>query len=363
MKEKNNQGQIEFDLIAILKTGWINRKTLVISGIVGAILGVVVSLLSLDKYTSGSVIIPNSNEDTSVNGGIASLASFAGVNLGGMSGDVVPILMYPRLVRGIPFMKEVMNSNIVYKGDSIKVIDYILDYSNHPKVRIKKYTIGLPKYILDLLQPKADKEPIEYKSDQIVFLSDEEKIVYDLLNEFIVIMPDIDEGYVQISCTMYDPIPAAQLTSIVSNLLQKRITELKIEKAKADLYFVEGRFEEAKQKFNDKQKELALFKDRNIKVATEVAKIEENKLQNDYNIFYSVYSELAKNLENARITVQEDTPVFSIIQPPVVPMEKSSMSRKIQVIIWTILGGFVGVGLIYYKEFRVIFINRWNQIK
>jgi uncharacterized protein involved in exopolysaccharide biosynthesis len=363
MGKENSQGQIEFDLIAIVKTGWLYRKTLIISGIVGCFLGVVVSLLSLNTYSSSSLIIPNQNENASINGNIASLASFAGVNLGGAGGEALSLLMYPKLVASIPFMKEVMNSNIDYRGDSIKVIDYIIGYSNHPKVKVKDYTIGLPKKIILGLKLE-DKERIPKSlNHEVVVLSTEELDVYELLNEYIEIQPDIEEGYVRIICTLYDPIPAAQLTTLVSNLLQMKITELKIEKAKADLDFIEGRFDEARGNFLNKQIELAKYKDRNKGVNTEIAKIKINQLQDEYNLLYSIYNELAKNLENARINVQEDTPVFSVIQPSIVPSEKSSMSRKVQVILWTILGGFVGIVIVLFNLYKVPFVKRWNELE
>lgn len=362
MGEKHSQSQIEFDLIAILKTGWLNRKTLMLSGIVGGILGIIVSLVSLNVYTSSSLIVPDNSQSTGVNGGIASLASFAGINLVGGGGEVLSLLMYPKLVRSIPFMQEVMNSNIVHNGDSTKVLDYILDYANHPKSKIKQYTIGLPKHIMKSFKSKPRNTLSTNLNHQVVVLTQDELDVYELLNEFIDIVPDIEEGYVRISCSLYDPVPAAQLTTLVSNLLQKKITELKIEKAKADLDFIEGRFDEAKANFLNKQIELAEYKDRNIGVNTEIAKIEEKQLQDEYNLLYSIYIELSKNLENARIKVQENTPIFSIIQPAIVPSEKSSMSRKIQVILWTILGGFVGIGIVCFQVYRVPFIDRWNQI-
>ncbi len=362
MEEKHSQNQIEFDLIAIVKTGWINRKVLIISGVIGCILGIVVSLLSLDKYSSNSLIIPNSNQNSGVNGGIASLASFAGIRLGAGTGEIFSLLMYPKLVRSIPFVQEVMDSKIEYNGDSIRVADYLLNYSNHPKVKAKQYTIGLPKFIFSKLKPKAKEVSQGNKFSQIVILTPEQLDIYKLLNEFIEIIPDIEEGYVTISCTLYEPVPAAQLTSLVSNLLQKKITEIKIEKAKANLDFIERRFIQAKGKFLDKQIELADYKDRNIGVSTEFARIEEKKLQDDYNLLYSIYMELAKNLENAKISVQEDTPIFSVIQPAIVPSEKSSMGRKVQVILWTILGGFFGIAIVAVKVYRGLFIKRWQQI-
>ncbi len=52
-------------------------------------------------------------------------------------------------------------------------------------------------------------------------------------------------------------------------------------------------------------------------------KTQEEALTNEYNLTYSVYSELAKQMEQAKIAVNETTPILTIVEPVVVPIERS----------------------------------------
>ncbi len=70
-------------------------------------------------------------------------------------------------------------------------------------------------------------------------------------------------------------------------------------------------------------KNLAVFDDKNQNVVTSLAKTERQKLQYDYDLAYEVYKSLAQQLEEGKIKVKEETPVFTIIEPIVIPIQKS----------------------------------------
>ena len=59
-------------------------------------------------------------------------------------------------------------------------------------------------------------------------------------------------------------------------------------------------------------------------------KTQEEALTNEYNLTYSVYSELAKQMEQAKIAVNETTPILTIVEPVVVPIERSKPKRGIE---------------------------------
>ncbi len=59
-----------------------------------------------------------------------------------------------------------------------------------------------------------------------------------------------------------------------------------------------------------------------------------------------MYSELAKQREQANIQVKEDTPIFTIVEPVTVPSEHSKPQRGLILIAFIFLGGFLGIGLV-----------------
>ena len=91
------------------------------------------------------------------------------------------------------------------------------------------------------------------------------------------------------------------MTQKAKDLLQKTITEFKIEKATAQLQFIEERYNEKKKEFELVQEKLAAFRDRNKNVTSAIALTHEEQLQNEYQLAFNVYSELAQQLEQAQI--------------------------------------------------------------
>jgi uncharacterized protein involved in exopolysaccharide biosynthesis len=66
-------------------------------------------------------------------------------------------------------------------------------------------------------------------------------------------------------------------------------------------------------------------------------------------VISSVFQELAGQVEQAKIQVNKDTPIFTIIEPVSVPLERSKPKRTITVIIWTFLGAVFSVGWVLVK--------------
>jgi uncharacterized protein involved in exopolysaccharide biosynthesis len=161
---------------------------------------------------------------------------------------------------------------------------------------------------------------------------------------------------------MEKPGPAAQLAQRAQELLQQYIIEFKIKKTKANLDFVQQRYEETSKEYNLAQQRLAAFRDRNRSLSSAVAGTDQEKLISQYNLISGVYTELAKQLEQARIQVKQDTPVFTIIEPVSVPTERSKPNRTMILFIWIFLGGVVGTGIIFGREYLETVKKRWREI-
>ena len=160
---------------------------------------------------------------------------------------------------------------------------------------------------------------------------------------------------------MPEALASAQLGQRAQELLQQYITEFKIKKAKANLDFIQQRYDETTRKFEAAQEKLATFRDRNRNVSLAIAKTEEERLNSQYNLIYSIYSELAKQLEQAKIQVKQDTPVFTIIEPISVPTKRSKPNRPMILFIWLFLGGVIGTGIVFGKDFIEPLKKKWKE--
>ena len=128
------------------------------------------------------------------------------------------------------------------------------------------------------------------------------------------------------------------------------VIDFKIEKSSSELDFIKNRYQEKEQEFQKIQRKLAVYTDRNQNVNSARAKMELMLLQSEYDLAYGVYSELAKQLETQQLKVKEDTPIFTILQPVFVPLEKTAPKRSLILIIYIFLGFVLSIGYLLAKE-------------
>ncbi len=354
----------EIDLIALAKTMWDGRKTIVRYTVIGILIGLVVALITPKEFSASTTMVPQTgNPNAGKLGGLSSLAAMAGFNLNSMEGmETLSPMVYPQIVGSAPFQLDLMNANYKLKNieKPFSLFHYYTEIEKPGVVSsIKKYTIGLPGLILKSIRPKTDNQQLT--TDNLISLSEEEEEIRKKLQENLSLEINDKEGYLTLTAHSKEAELSAQIAQKAQELLQQYITNFKIEKAKSQLNFVEKRYSEKQQEFEIAQEKLARFRDQNKNVSSALARTEEERLQSEYNLAYSVYSELAKQLEQAKIQVKEETPVFSVIQPVQVPNQKSKPNRPFILFIWTFLGIIIGVGVVFGKEFFSAVKQRWNE--
>lgn len=357
VEQINKQEETEIDLIEVIRKLWAKRKFILKVTVVFMALGVLIALFSPKEYTAGCTMVPQIGEKTT-GGNLSGLAAMAGINLGSNSGgDVLMPNVYPKILSSVPFQKELMQTEVKFEDyeQPVRLLDYYTgeEYRKFSLLgTIKKYTIGLPGLILGALSKEEAIPGLpDSASSGIQSLSKEEDDCMKILANLVTLTVNDKEGYITLSASMPEPVAAAQLAYKVQMLLQKYVTEFKIEKARANLEFIEERYADAKSEFERKQEELAEFRDANRNFASAVAKTTEERLSNEYAVVLGVYSELAKQREQANIQVKEDTPIFAVVEPVTVPTERSKPKRALICVAFTFLGGFCGVGLVLVLPF------------
>jgi uncharacterized protein involved in exopolysaccharide biosynthesis len=178
------------------------------------------------------------------------------------------------------------------------------------------------------------------------------------IGESVSLMVDKKEGFLTLTVIGIEPIQTAELAMKALQLLQDEVTRLQTEKAQSELDYIQARYDEAKAEAEQYQERLAVITDRSQSMTTTRDRIERDRIQSKYTIANSIYTEMAKQLEQSKMQVKKDTPVFTIIQPVQVPI-KSSNSRVRTLILWTFLGGVIGCGIVLSKgwmpKFKVQF--------
>lgn len=356
----------EIDLIELARNVWDNRSFIIKTVFIFAVLGLIVALLSPNQYTASTKMVPQISSGSSQMGRISSLASMAGVdlNLNQESTELLP-QTYPQIIQSLPFQVQIMETPLNFPGinEPVSLFEYYTEYHKTGILSlVKKYTLGLPGTILKAIRGEKTTSPsVPATGAKTPRLSREQEKIRKIISENISLEIRDQEGYIELNSSFHEPEVAAQVAQKTQELLQEYITNFKIEKATDRLEFIEQRYSEKKAEFEKAQEALASFRDRNKNVTSSSALTEEERLQNEYQLAFNVYSNLAQQLEQSKIKVKEDSPVFSVIQPVSVPMEKSKPQRAVILFIWTFLGGVIAVGWVFGNKYLSSIKEKWEK--
>ncbi len=313
----------EIDLIEILKTAWNGRKQIIIISFVFALVGVAFALLSPIVYSSSTTFI-NSQTESSSGSGLSGVASLVGINLGGMSsGSEIPPSMYPQIAESVQFKRGLLNSYIDEK-EQIKLEDFLANYN--------------------------DIEKSLTENNNKLFISEYEDKLFNVVNDVISISVNQKDGFITISANMPDSEYAANTCINAREILQEIVINNKIKSAKQKLEYSEQQLASKRIEFEEIQNKLAYFNDSNINLVTSSVINERDKLEAEFQIINAVMIELSKQVEQRKLQVSENTPVFSIVKEANMPVKRSSPNRTQMVLIFGFIGLVVSVLYILVRE-------------
>ena len=91
-------------------------------------------------------------------------------------------------------------------------------------------------------------------------------------------------------------------------------------------------YEERRKEYYEAQEKYAKYSDANQGVILQSVRIEQERLQNEVNLAYQVFSQVATQLQLSRAQLQEEKPAFTIMEPASVPLYPTGTNSKIIVL-------------------------------
>jgi LPS O-antigen subunit length determinant protein (WzzB/FepE family) len=344
-----NDNTDEIDLIELLKKIYLEKKFIFKISVLAALFGVVYALFQPNEYTSSTTFIPQLSSGIKTGGSsLSGLASLAGINIGSMeSSSEFPPTLYPQVVNGVPFRVELLSNEITLNNELVAVKDYLEKKSSFNILgTIKKYTIGLPSLILS-----SFKNQKEYTNESKIYsITNDDQKLFKILKNNLSLSINEKEGFITISFTDTNKNIAAQITQISQNLLQEKIIEFKNKSSREMLDFALKQYSDKKESYEKLQDERAVFVDKNINISSSLFQNKLSRLESEVNISESIVQQLASQVEQAKLQVNKDTPVFTTIKPVTIPFERSAPKRSLIVITFLFLGFVLSCGYVLVKE-------------
>lgn len=343
-----DDNQRELSLRVLLKRVLKNWRLLLVWAAVGFVLGIIIALSIPKTYPVLVKMAPETSTKSSSS--LSSLAGMAGINLGSMfsSEDAVAPDIYPDIVTSTPFITEFFTLPLTFeqKGKTIST-DYFTYVTEYVKSPWWNAVIGLPKLIMGstmglLKGEKKDKLSEESAQVDPKHPTYTQLAVLDHFKKFVVLAIDKKTGLILLAVKEQHPEVSDQVSSAVVESLQRYVTDYRTEKARKDLEYFEKLSEDAKADYYAAQRKYAEAMDRNQSIISQRGKVDQERLKNEMSLAFSLYNSCEQQVQSAEARVQQVTPVFTIIEPPFVPL-LGKPSRALVVIVCAFLGAFLAV--------------------
>lgn len=263
-------------------------------------------------------------------GGLSSLASQFGVNLGGASQDAIYPLLYPDVVSSNEFVIGLL-------GINVKSVDGLVntDYYNYMAKLQKKNPITAPvkkmmRSVTKLFASKDLPSPPNKGTGMSAFrMSKKDSELLDQIKSNISCDVDKKTEVITIKVEDQDPLVCATMADSVRGHLQTFITKYRTNKARVDVEHYEKLAKQSKREYEYCVREYSAYCDANQDVMLQSFISKRDELENEMQLKFNAYSAMRTQLEAMRAKLQEKTPAFTTIESATVPVKPAGPKRII----------------------------------
>lgn len=346
---KNNAPQLQEDdefqidwagiLTKILK----HWKQILIIGFVFGVMGIFSALSMKRMYAVQLTLAPEiQGRGSSSLSSMASMLGLGGINMGSTT-DAMNITLFPEICKSTPFLVGLLDVPLdSYVSDKQKEAGveplHTTVYKHFTKEDQEKSAFA--KWMESLSKKKPEK-PYTGVENPTELTRKQAAVVKGLAK---VISCDVDKktGVTTIGVTLDDRMMVKQLADTVCARLQVYVSNYRTQKAKADYDYYCMLANEAKEDYKKAQAAYAQAVDYDRSVILQGAQSERERLREEASLASQIYSQMAQQRELSRAKIQEEKPVYAVVQPAVLPQTPMN-SRAKRVLIWAFLGGFLAV--------------------
>lgn len=310
------------DWIGLLYAIWESRKLIAtVTGIV-TVLAIVVSLLLPNYYRSACILLPETDQNK-LGGliGLTGLASLAGINFG----EVPLEVLYPDIILSEAVLKEA-----IY-------------HSYHSTEWGKK--VNLIQY---------------WNIDKGDSLWDYEMALETIRKE-LVISVERKTNIVGVAILTKEPQLSADIIRNIVSSLDRFLRTKKVTNATEQRLWIESRLEEVKVDLKEAEDGVREFREKNRRIIdSPKLLLEQERLIREVEINSTLFVELKKQYEIAKIEEIKNIPIINVMDPARPAGRKSSPKRTYIVIVLFLVSGFSAC---LFVLFRRKYSPRWQLLR
>ena len=290
-------------------------------------------------YTCEVKLAPEYGSSSTPTGGLGSLAASFGVDLSSMqSSDAIYPLLYPELFESPEFLVPLFYVKVNTLDGKLST-----NYHDYLKKHQKKNPLTAPflkvvNYIKKIFEPKDEFNNAKSGSAINPFqMSKKDFGLMSKITDKVKCLVDKKNNVVSIVVKDQDALVCATLADSIRAHLQEFIINYRTSKARLDVVYYQGLRDSALIEYDCAIARYSKYCDKHQNVILQSVISERDQLENDMALKLTKYQTVSSQLENAKAKVQEQTPAFTVIKSPTVPVKPAGPKRMIFVAVMLIL--------------------------
>lgn len=279
------------------------------------------------RYYRAEISLAPEAGGADIGGGLASLASSFGFNIGGIaSSDAIYPLLYPELFESPQFKVSLLSIQIETADDSYKG-----DYYTYLKKHQKKNPLTAPfkklkKSIVEFFKPKT-KGVGNPAAINAFRMTEEDFELVEGLSDKITCKNDKKTDVTTILVEAQDPLVCALLADSICSRLQDFIVAYRTSKARMDVAFYQQLSDSAYTQYLAASAIYSAYADANKNASRQAILSKKNELETEMNLRQNTWQAYLAQLDVMKSKVQERTPAFTVLRTPTVPIKPAGPKR------------------------------------
>lgn len=301
-------------------------------------------------YVSSVSMAPETTSD-GVTGGLSSIASSFGINVGTANNDAIYPMLYPDLLSSNSFIVGLMDIEVTTEDGELTT-DYYTYLAKHQKKNwLTRPFVLARNAIKRFFSSQKQTGPSQIDNLNPFMLSEYDYGLVEKLKKSIKCNVDKKTDVITISVKDQDRVICAILADSIKVRLQNFITAYRTSKVRIDVEHYKKLTDSTYIEYNKALERFSHFCDRNRNVTIQTVLSERDKLENDVQLKLNTYTAMSTQLEATKVKLQEKTPAFTTLVSATVPIKPTGPKRMIFVAGMMILSTFITVFFILRKEY------------
>lgn len=318
-------------------------KTILLTSIVGASLGIAYSIFEKPIYTAKLSFALEDEKGGVGFGSALGLASTLGLDIGGSAGGIFTGANLKELFKSRAMVEKTLLTPINVDG---KVISLAEMYIQNNKWR--KNWDDEPRLKNIQFLPNGDRKRFTRVHDSIL------GSIYEKLSKggLIVDQKDKKISIITMEVSSTNELFAKYFCENLARKVGEFYIETKSKKARLNMDILERQTDSIRGELNGAITGVAVANDNifNLNPALNVRRAPSARRQVDVQANTAILTELVKQTELAKVALRRETPLIQVIDRPILPLEKARFGKLKGIILGGFIFGFLAVVYLFFKR-------------